>query len=263
MNNDSILKTFIVAGALCIVCSVVVSAAAVALKPIQERNKLLDKQVNVLRAAGLVKPNENPSFQKVNTLFADIKPVVIDIMTGRELTDVKPESVDVRAEAADKERNIELNGNDIAKIGAIAKRAVVYECRENGKVRRYVFPIYGKGLWSTMYGFIALEADLNTVASINFYEHGETPGLGGEIANPAWQKKWVGKVVFHGNASEPTLKILKTGLINDRDDKIDGIAGSTLTGNGVENAVHFWLGKLGYGPYITRLKTSLTPQPKP
>lgn len=255
--NDSTLKTFLVAALLCVVCSIVVSAAAVILKPYQQRNALLDKQVNILVAAGLVQPRQHPGKAEVDQLFQKIVPVVIDMKTGQRLENVDPNTVDPVAEADDAMQNIVLdNKQDIARIRRIAKRGVVYMTVDaEGKPIRYVFPIYGKGLWSTMYGFIALENDLNTIAGINFYQHGETPGLGGEIANPAWQKKWEKKDVFAGRASLPTITVMRNGTPNLKNDQIDGIAGSTLTAVGVQNAVRFWLGKSGYGPYIMSIKS--------
>ncbi|MGL6196993.1 MAG: NADH:ubiquinone reductase (Na(+)-transporting) subunit C, partial [Thermoguttaceae bacterium] len=134
--------------------------------------------------------------------------------------------------------------------------------KENGEVKRTIFPITGKGLWSTVRGFIALEADMNTVCAIDFYEHGETPGLGGEIENPNWQHGWIGKKVFAADATgktetAPKIEVVKAGAVDAGDEtksqfQVDGIAGSTLTCRGVSNTVRYWLGQNGFGPYIEK-----------
>jgi Na+-transporting NADH:ubiquinone oxidoreductase subunit C len=107
-----------------------------------------------------------------------------------------------------------------------------------------------------MYGLIALGSDLNTVESFGFYEHGETPGLGGEIDNPNWKSSWVGKKVF-ANGGPPVIRVVKGKVAEDApgaEHKVDGLSGATLTANGVTNTVDFWLGPNGFGPYLNRLK---------
>ncbi|MGL4942908.1 MAG: Na(+)-translocating NADH-quinone reductase subunit C [Thermoguttaceae bacterium] len=254
--NDSLFKTFAVAFGLCVVCSVVVATAAVVLKPVQERNKLLDKQRNILVAAGLLKPNESASAVVIAERFKSIHPIVIDIATGEVLDGVDATTLDTRKESADpsQSRAVDASG-DTAKVRRIPNRAAVYLVEKDGHVERYVFPIYGKGLWSTMYGFIALESDLTTVAGITFYDHGETPGLGGEIANPRWQAMWDNKKVFGSDAGVPEIAVVRNGTPQLNDHQIDGIAGATLTGNGVTGTVKFWLGQNGYGKYIALMKS--------
>ena len=119
-----------------------------------------------------------------------------------------------------------------------------------------ILPVYGKGLWSTMYGLLALKRDLRTVAGLTFYQHGETPGLGGEIDNPDWQAKWHGKQALDANG-RVIIDVIKgqvdaTGA--DAYHQVDGLAGATLTSKGVENLLHYWLGRDGYGPLLERLR---------
>jgi len=119
-----------------------------------------------------------------------------------------------------------------------------------------ILPIKGYGLWSTLYGFIALESDLKTVAGIGFYEHTETPGLGGEVDNPKWKASWVGKRAY--NSDGLALEVIKgkVDLARDgADSQIDGLAGATLTTKGVDNLVKYWLGQQGFKPFIDNLKT--------
>src|SRR5690606_15978626 len=136
---------------------------------------------------------------------------------------------------------------DIASIKRRENRATVYLVEENGQLDTLILPVRGYGLWSTMQGFIAVKGDLNTVTGFGFYEHGETPGLGGEIDNPQWKALWPGKEVFNAEG-EVALHVIKGNV--DRSspaakNQVDGIAGATLTSNGVNYLLDFWLGESG------------------
>ncbi len=129
-------------------------------------------------------------------------------------------------------------------------------CRRDRGIEKIILPIKGYGLWSTLYGFIALESDLETVAGIGFYEHTETPGLGGEVDNPKWKSSWIGKQAY--NQGELAITVLKGKADMSRagsESQIDGLAGATLTTRGVDNLVRYWLGDQGFRPLINSLKT--------
>ena len=121
-----------------------------------------------------------------------------------------------------------------------------------------LLPIHGKGLWSTLYGFIALETDTRTVKGIGFYQHGETAGLGGEVDNPQWKKQWEGKLVLD-DKYKPIFKVQK-GSVDNADPmaqyKVDGLSGATITSNGVTGLIQYWLGEDGFGPYLARFRES-------
>ena len=104
-----------------------------------------------------------------------------------------------------------------------------------------------------MQGYMALEPDLETVAGLTFYAHGETPGLGGEITNPRWKAKWPGKEIYKDGEVELSVK---KGAGSNDEYAVDALSGATITSNGVTNLVHFWMGENGYGPYIAQQKDS-------
>ena len=144
---------------------------------------------------------------------------------------------------------------DIAQIERMPKNMVVYYVKDNGALKRIILPVYGRGLYSLLYGFLALDKNLKKVSGITFYEQGETAGLGGEIVNPRWQAIWQGKEVF-GDSGEVKLTVVKGQVIADTPDakhQIDGISGATLTTRGVDQLVKFWLGENGYGPFLNKL----------
>lgn len=251
-NKDSIKSTITVALLLCLVCSIIVSGAAVLLKPMQQANKALDKKTNILVAAGI-----ETEGQDVNVLFEQFTPKVIDLDTGRYVSDVDATTYDQRKASKDPKQSDALSGeDDIASINRRAKYATVYLLEKDGQLDRIILPVKGYALWSTLYGFLALEADGNTVAGLGFYEHAETPGLGGEIDNPRWKALWPGKKMFDANG---TLAVdLIKGSVDPSNPKaihqVDGLSGATLTTNGVENLLVFWLGENGFGPYLNNLR---------
>lgn len=252
MANESVTKTFTVALTLCIVCAVVVSSAAVFLRPAQEANKLLDLKTNILASAGLLEEGVD-----VETQFEKISVKLVDMQTGRYTNAIDVESYDQRKASSDPALSVALSASeDIAKIKRRANFAKVYIVENANGLEKVILPIKGYGLWSTLYGFIALESDLQTVAGIGFYEHTETPGLGGEVDNPKWKASWIGKRAYDDNAL--LIEVIKGKVDVSRDgaeSQIDGLAGATLTTKGVDNLVQYWLGEQGFKPFIEYLKT--------
>lgn len=252
-KNDGIGKTLLVAFAICIVCSVVVSTAAVVLKPAQEANRTLDRKRNILAAAGMLEPGRS-----VDEQFAQVQTRVVDLETGRFSDARDPASYDPVKAAKDPSQSMNLSKQeDIAGIGRRESHSLVYLVEdENGELDKVILPVRGYGLWSTLYGFVALEADLNTIAGLGFYEHGETPGLGGEVDNPRWKALWPGKQVYRDGEVEIELAKGSVDADNPRADwRVDGLSGATLTSRGVSQLVRFWLGEQGYKPFLNNLKS--------
>ena len=252
-NNDTIGKTITVTVLLCVVCSVIVSAAAVLLKPQQIANKELDRKTNILAAAGLM-----DSSKSVDELFSQITTKVIDLETGKFTDAVNASTFDARKASKDPELSTKLDRSiDIASIKRQAKYQTVYLVETEGKLEKVILPVHGYGLWSTLYGFLALEGDLNTVVGLGFYSHAETPGLGGEVDNPMWKSQWPGKKVYPEDSMDPKLGLVK-GKVDPASAnaayQIDGLSGATLTSNGVSKMVEFWMGENGYAPFLTNLK---------
>jgi Na+-transporting NADH:ubiquinone oxidoreductase subunit C len=250
-KNESVGKTLLVAFLVCVVCGVVVATAAVSLRPVQNENKLIDKRMNILLAAGMYDAS-----QDVNEQFKSIERKFVEIDSGDYVE--MPESYDQRTAAKDPAQSERLSGDvDIAGIKNQADVAEVYLARgDNGELSRIILPVHGYGLWSTLYGFLALEPDANTVAGLGFYEHGETPGLGGEVDNPKWKALWEGKKLY-GDQGEVEIQVIKGTVESNTpnaEHKVDGLAGATLTSKGVSNLLRFWVGENGFGPYLKRMR---------
>lgn len=258
--DNSTKKTILVALGVCLVSSIFVSSAAVGLSAIQEQNKKIDRITNILQAGDIDYVNKNPE-----TIFNDkIKPVIVDLKSGTVADaatldePLKPENFSVKdISKSPAYTSVIENGKDIAGIKSKPSHMIVYEVTgENNDVEKYILPIYGKGLWSTMFGFLALDKDLKTVRGITFYDHGETPGLGGEIDNPRWKSIWKGKTAFNesGNVLLDVIKGQVDQSSVQSSHQIDGLSGATITTRGVDNTIKFWLGEEGYGPFLEHLR---------
>ncbi|ERL56480.1 Na(+)-translocating NADH-quinone reductase subunit C [Psychrobacter aquaticus] len=252
-------KTISVALTLCLVCSVLVSAVAVGLKPAQVENARLDRNKNILIAADMYNA-ESDTAEDVAERFKDFDVEIVDLNNGSYVDDNAlleagiPDRNAYDASQATKNAALseDLGENDPAGIGRKPKYAKVYvKNDEAGKPEMVVLPIQGYGLWGTIYGFLTLESDMNTIRGISFYEHKETPGLGARIEEPEWRAKWSG---IHSYDAEGNVATGVTKAGTPKENWVDGISGATLTGRGVSNMIQFWLGDQGYKPYLDSLR---------
>jgi Na+-transporting NADH:ubiquinone oxidoreductase subunit C len=143
-----------------------------------------------------------------------------------------------------------------AGVQRLAKYAVVYHVLDaDQKVEMVVIPIKGYGLWSTLYGYLALDKDGNTVHGITYYQHGETPGLGGEVDNPRWKSLWPGRKAYDESGNE-ALTVIKgqAGPASSDPYRVDGLSGATLTSRGVSHMLELWLGPNGFKPYLEKFR---------
>ncbi|CAM3390800.1 MULTISPECIES: Na(+)-translocating NADH-quinone reductase subunit C [Yersinia] len=252
-NNDTIGKTLMVVVLLCLVCSVVVSGAAVGLKSKQQEQRLLDKQRNILDVAGLLQPKMDAE-QVKQEFSARIEPRLLDLQSG-DFVKTDPTSFDRSQALRDDSQSIALTAaQDKAGIKRRANLVEIYLVRnEEGQTSKIVLPVYGSGLWSMMYAFVAIDNDGKTVRGISYYDQGETPGLGGEVENPIWRSQWVGKRLFN-EQGEPAIRVVKGRADANDPYAVDGLSGATLTSNGVQNTFDFWLGENGFGPFLKKVR---------
>ncbi len=251
MHKDSLIGTLTVAAILCIVCSIFVSTASVKLRPIQKKNKLLDLKKNILIAAGMYEEGID-----IEQAFNKIDARLVDFDSG-EYVEGDVTTFDQRKSAKNPATNYRIPADqDFADIKVRSKIAPVYLVKTaSGELESVILPMHGLGLWSVMCGFLAIEGDLNTVKGITFYQHGETPGLGGEIDNPKWKAIWPGKKIRNEDG-ELALTVIKGAVVSSSPNagyQVDGMAGATITSRGVANLVKYWLGKNGFGNYLDKL----------
>lgn len=251
-NKESFGKTVGFVFVVCLVCAALVSFSAVSLKDKQVANKLLDQQTKILEASGLL---EKAGKDIVGTFNQFVEAKMIDLDTGAFI-EGDPVLFDERRNSRDVTKS-EKPENDIAGINRRSHDAVVYLVHdEAGKVQTIVLPIVGSGLWDLMYGYVGLEADLNTIRSVVYSDHKETPGLGAEVMNPKWKALWPGKKIFD-NAGNVKVKLVKGGAKPGDIHGVDALSGATLTSNGVTRTLQFWFSKEGYGPFIAKSRGGL------
>lgn len=259
MKRDTITGTLLVALILCVVCSVMVSSAAVLLRPMQEANRKLDQQRNVLQAAGV--DVDSMSADAIVEMFNDeskVQRVLVDLSTGAvvdgESAGIDLSTYDPKKAAKDPElsERVDSSAGPTPGVPRRERYAFVFKILDSGKVNQFVLPVYGKGLWSTLYGFIAIQSDTRTVGGITFYEHKETPGLGGEVDNPSWKAKWAEKKLFDDDW-DVEFEVIKGAVDANSaaaDHQIDGLSGATITSRGVSNLVQYWVGPDGFGKFL-------------
>ncbi len=252
--EHSVRHTVIFTALLCVAFSVLVSAVAVGLRDRQVENQRLDRIQNVLTAAGLKEADESLSREELTQRFeTGLEARLVDLSTG-EYVDGDAVNFDQRKASKDPAQS-QLAPDNRAKVRRVPNQAVVYLVKDGDQTTGLVLPIEGYGLWSTLYGYLALEADARTVKGITYYSHGETPGLGGEVDNPRWKSLWPGRLAFD-ESGKPALRVAKGQAGPPETDpyRVDGLAGATITANGVTNMLEFWLGRDGFGAYIDKYK---------
>jgi Na+-transporting NADH:ubiquinone oxidoreductase subunit C len=232
----------------CIACAVIVSVTAVSVRPEQNLNIENEKKLKILAAAGIVTDEVEKEFSKIETLYVDF--------ASNQLVQVENNYDHIKASASVEASSIVPKDQDIAILKRRENIAPIYVWySDEEQLQKVVLPIRGYGLWGTLYGYISLDADLNTVKGIEYYDHKETPGLGGEVDNPVWKSDWNGKKIYD-TSGEVILYVTKGP--SSEDYEIDGISGATLTSNGVTNMIRYWLGENGYGPVLQKLREGIT-----
>jgi len=258
MTNDSPLKAFLVILLTALVCSSFVSAAVVILRPIQMNNKMIERSRNIIKLTGLVEEGQTPAEEEMLELYQGMDVRILDIDQADYNPDLDPLTFDARRAASNPELSVDIPVNqDLADLGRRSRYAPIYMVPdEEGKLDRLILPVHGAGMWSTIYGYIALESDLNTIAAVTFYEQNETPGLGDQILRPEWQAQWEGRRLYddegqlrfaisHGKVEPGSATWLY---------QVDALTGATVTADAVTSIIHYWFGPNGYKDFLQKLR---------
>ncbi|MHC6648449.1 Na(+)-translocating NADH-quinone reductase subunit C [Alteromonas sp. HB246098] len=244
-KKESLGKTIGVVVAVCLVCSIVVSGAAVGLRSLQQTNAALDKKSNILNAAGLYEMGM--SNNAIESTYSErVEQRYVNLEEGTFVEAPAPD-YDMYKAAKQTEYSTKVTNSNVG-FQRRPNVASVYLVRdEAGDVSRIILPVHGSGLWDLMYGFLAIDADGQTVRELIYYQQKETPGLGGEVQNPAWQDKWDGKELYENG--EVAIRVVKNANPSNPY-TIDALSGATLTSNGVENTIRYWVGEQGFGQFL-------------
>jgi len=259
-KNDTLFKTLFVGIFLCLVCSIIISTAAVGLRDQQKYLKQKDQQSKILSSAGLLTNNKT-----IEELFLAIEERVVNLDTGEYDNSLNPGSFDGKKfEAEDYSRDpltsIKLKSDkDISSLKRRENFKKIYIYKEESKIKAVILPVRGLGLWGTLYGYLAIGPDLNTIIGLEYFSHKETPGLGAEVDNPRWKSQWRGKKIY-SSSGKIKIKVIK-GLVDpeslEKKYQVDGLSGATITSRGVSNMLSFWLGELGYAKFLNKLKEEI------
>lgn len=265
-SQTSTSKTLVVATVLCIVCATLVAGVSVLLKDRQIANKILDKKRNILICAGLI--TKEATALDVGEAFQEIEVRIVDLETGEFKRDFNPytEKEDKEFKATDYNQKkatklehltIKVKDDKGSQIKKRAKYALVYLVKKDGKVSQIILPILSKGLWSTMYGFLALDIDTTNIKGFAYYQHGETPGLGGEVDNPKWKEQWTQSKKAFDDSWNPAISVIKGKVNSERsgsEHQIDGLSGATITSRGISLSLKYWLGHDGFGLLLENIR---------
>lgn len=237
MHKDSNKATFLFSSGMVVVIAVMLSVAAISLGPYQARNIRIEKMENILTSVGI--ESEAKTAEKI---FAQY-------ITEQVVLNNKGELQTGGTPAFDIDLKKEL---DKAKTGNEDKELFpLFVCHKDGK-SFYIIPVRGKGLWGPIWGYIALEGDMNTVAGVSFGHKGETPGLGAEIETERFQKEFVGKKILDEQGNFVSVKVVKGGASPNDLHGVDAVSGATITSNGVTEMLKRTLEN--YIPYFKKQK---------
>lgn len=260
MNNDSPKKALLMIFVTALACSILVSVAAISLRPIQLTHKLLERARNVIQLTGLVSAEQHElSDEELLTLYGQLDKRVVNIDEQTFAADINPETFDQRKAANDAERSVDISAEfDIASLGRRSRYAMVYIVWHEDQLKRIILPMHGQGMWSTIYGYIALGPDLNTIEGVSFYEQAETPGLGDQILRPQWQAQWQGRKLLDATGN---LRFrIASGSVKPGSSaavyEVDALSGATVTANGVNGLVGYWFGDHGFQPFLQQLRST-------
>lgn len=250
--GENPLKALVMVTGVAVVCALLVSLSAVKLRPHYVAN------LEAYRLAQL----ESILVALADTGYAisadDIESRLVDLESGRYDDKLDAATFDARKAASDPERSIAIPAErDVAGIKRRASHAMVFLVRDAERnVELLILPVHGSGYQSTLRGFLALQGDASTVVALRFYEQADTPGMGARIQDPSWEALWPGKRVYDDNGA---LRLgVARGRVSpgsvDAEHMVDGISGATRTSQGVHGLLRFWLGDLGFGPYLERVR---------
>ena len=257
MSRESPRKALLVVTLTAIICSTLVSAAVVILRPIQINNQLLDRSRNIMQLTGLLAEGEEPGDDEMLALFKSLDTRTIEISEGRFIDSIDPRTFDQRRAVSDPDLGLRVPPDqDLASLGRRSRFAPVYMVWDDQQLERLILPVRGAGMWSMLYGYIAVDSDLRTIAGMTFYEQNETPGLGDQITHEHWLEQWQGRRLFDDDGrpafrvSEDTVQPgSEAGLY-----EVDALSGATVTANAVTDMMHYWFGPHGYGPFLNHLR---------
>ena len=257
MNKDSPQSAILVVLLTAVVCSGLVSAAVVVLRPIQLGNQMLERSRNIIQLTGLLPPDQVIEDDEMLDLYKRLDLRIISIDAASYDSEIDPGTFNKRRAQNDPELSVTIPASqDQARLGRRSRYAPVYLVWNEDRLDRVILPVSGSGMWSRLHGYIALEPDLNTIAGMTFYEQDETPGLGDQITHVHWLEQWTGRQVYDYQGN-PRFRVsggtVEPGSAN-AEFEVDALTGATVTANAVTALMQYWFGPHGYQPFLQALR---------
>jgi Na+-transporting NADH:ubiquinone oxidoreductase subunit C len=250
MDRNSNLYTILFAAVVVTVSAVLLSLAVMFLKPAQERNKRQEKMTDIMYTIGL---DQEALLHKAAAEGLQLNYKLIEKYFNKYF--IKQYALKADGTVDENVNAFDINLKTELKKPIEEQRFPIYIAEVDGK-KYYVIPLYGKGLWDDIWGYIAFESDLNTVKGVKFGHKGETPGLGAEITKKWFENQFKGEKIFDKNGEFKGITLSKTNKdpqnLDKEDNEIDAISGSTLTSNGVTNMIKERLAH--YLPFFKKVK---------
>ncbi|MEO0998489.1 MAG: FMN-binding protein [Pseudomonadota bacterium] len=245
-------RTLGVAALIAIGCALLVSTSVAYLRPLQTASERLERQRDIVTAAGLAAADELLTDERVLQQFERLQPRLVDLDEASFVGGADPLSFDVAAAAADPDTSVVIAAAaDTARLDRRPRHMPVFLTRDRGEPL-VVLSVYGTGMWSTIEGYIAVAPADNRVLSLTIHKHGETPGVGDRIEADPWLDSWSGRALWSGS-DYVRFRLGGSGDIGPADEPIEAISGATVTAGAVVAFVNYWLGADGYGPFLRRL----------
>jgi len=264
MNKDSPRNAFFVVMVTALVCSSLVSAAVVVLRPIQLNNQMLDQSRNIMQLTGLLPGDRVIEDEDMLELYKSLDIRIINIDEADYNEEIDPVTFNTRLALNDPDLSVAIPSElDLASLGRRTRFMPVYMVWDDDGLDRVILPVRGNGMWSMLYGYIALEPDLNTISGMTFYEQNETPGLGDQITHGHWLEQWQGRQVYDDQGN-PRFRINEGVVQPDSATsrfEVDALTGATVTGDAVTSMVHYWFGPHGYRDFLLALRENPTVRP--
>jgi Na+-transporting NADH:ubiquinone oxidoreductase subunit C len=248
--RDSALRALGVAFVVAFVCALLVSTTTILLRPVQRAN---------IEAAQIMQLVQQALPDGGSTLTpGDLEVKLVELDSGRILSAMDPADFDAEAAVNQPETSIEIpREQDLARLRRRALYAPVYFVRgDDRSIDTIILPVSGRGYQSILRAWLVLDGGAATVRALTVYEQGETPGVGSRIEDPEWQAQWSGRPIYDADG------IVRIGVATRSGDEsgpyakylVDGISGATRSARGIDGMVRFWLGELGFGPFLQRVR---------
>jgi len=232
MRDFSNRYIYVFSAVMVLIVAAVLSWTSLTLKPFQQKNIAIEMKRNILASLGVSATAATAEEEYAKYIREG---VAVDA-SGEIISGVAAEDLVIKAELAKPEESRQLP---------------VYKAEKDGKSFT-VFPVAGQGLWGAIWGYVALESDMNTIAGVTFAHASETPGLGAEIASLPFQAPFVGKQIFDESGNFVSISVMKPGSYTPDNHTVDAISGGTITSKALQKML---LNSLGaYKNYIAKNK---------